>query len=147
MPLQQLYHRGGGGDCPALAVFGGDKAELSRLARDILELLVNADRPPLQIYTVPGKPTGFSPAHTGKKHGQVDGLIAVAMYRRYEGPHSLIVQRLDFLPLHPGKLAGVGGIESEIAQLHGLLESLVEHAVDVLHGFRRQARLAVPLGS
>lgn len=38
--LQELDHGGGGGDRAALVVLGGDKAKLSRLAGDVLELLV-----------------------------------------------------------------------------------------------------------
>ena len=38
--LQQLYHESGGGDGAALVVFGGSKDIFSRVARDVLELLV-----------------------------------------------------------------------------------------------------------
>lgn len=140
VPPKQRYHSRGGGDRAALTVLGGGKAVLSRLSRNALKLFIDPDGSPLQAYAIPGKSADFSSTHPGKKHSQIYGLVAVALDSRDKSPHSFIVQRLDFLSLHPWQFTSVGGIEAEIAQFYGLLEGLVEYTVYILHRFGRQTR-------
>ena len=120
--------------------------KFSRPTGDVLKLFVNQNRPPLQVYAIPGQAAGLPTPHTGEKYGQIDCLEAVAMDRFDECCHSVIVQRFDLRLFRPRELTGVGGIDTDISDLDRLLERFVENTVDIFYGFRGEAWLAVLIG-
>lgn len=50
--------------------------------------------------------------------------------------HSVTVQGFDFWLLRPGELAGIGGIDTEMTNFHGLLEGFVKDTMNNLDRFR-----------
>lgn len=139
VPPKEIHHGAGRSDRAALAVLWRNQVVLPGAAAFLLELPADSDGPPVEVHTVPAQAQGLPLPHTGEQGDGIQGLEPVPPDGLEESGDLCIIQRLQLWPLHPGQLAGIGGIEAEIAHLDGLLERLVEHAVDVLYRLCRQA--------
>ena len=135
MPLQSLYYKTSRGNHAAFAVLRRSKAELSRVPRNLLELLVDKDGSPVEVYTIPGQAADLAAPQASKQRYQIEDFKAVPLDSSHEGPDCIIVQRLDVFPLHFRQFTGRCRIRVQIAYRNCLLQSLVENPVNALNRF------------
>ena len=107
-------------------------------------LLADRDRTGLKVYVIPREAEHLALTHTGEKRDRQQRFKAAALDGLQKCRNLCVVQRRKLLALHARQLAGIGGIEAQIADLYGLPQRLVEHTVNVLDGLGRKARLARP---
>lgn len=134
LPLaaQSVHHKRGWGDLPALAVFRGHQALLFPAAAGFqpLKLLVDQQGAPGKVHMVPGQAKDFALPHPRKKGYKEDSLIGVALDSSHKAADGDVIHGFQRLVLHSGQGAGLGGIEPQVADGHGLLERFVEDAMD-----------------
>ena len=145
MLLQEGHNRRCGRDGAALAVLRAAEPEtVARLALVEEGLLADRDRTGLKVYVIPREAEHLALTHTGEKRDRQQRFKAAALDGLQKCRNLCVVQRRKLLALHARQLAGIGGIEAQIADLYGLPQRLVEHTVNVLDGLGRKARLARP---
>ena len=132
--LQELHHEGGGGDGTRPVVFQRGENVLAALLPLQLELFVNEDGPTGEVDAIPAQPHDLSLAQTREQGEGEQRLQRVALDGGEKGFAIFLVHGLDILLHHAGQDTGIGGIETEIAHRHGLLQGAVEHGVDVPQG-------------
>ena len=134
--LQSLHDHGGREDGAASAAFGRLEEVFSVLA---LELLLDSDDPSLEVYIIPTQPQQLALSHARKEGDDEEVAVVVQLGFPEDRLDLLGLQRPDLRLRHPGELAGVAGIDGDETVEQSLLEGAVEHAVDILDGFRSQA--------
>lgn len=143
---EQFHHGGGGGEFAALSALGGRQVIPPAPRAHFLQLLADQHRPGGEVHTFPRQPQHLALAQAGEQGHQKDRLVGVTPDRRDKLADGRLIQRFQFLALHSGQGAGIGGVEAEIADGNRLLERLVEYPVDIFHCLGREAGLLSALG-
>ena len=127
--LQELHHKGGGGDGTRPVVFQRGENVLAALLPLQLELFVNEDGPTGEVDAIPAQPHDLPLAQTREQGEGEQRLQGVALDGGEKGFAIFLVHGLDILLHHAGQYTGIGGIETEIAHRHSLLQGAVEHGI------------------
>lgn len=141
MAVKQLHDRGSDTDGPTPAVLGADQLKGRRMTDHLLELLVDIERAVLEVHTVPCQSTDLTAPQSCEQCHHIDILIDVALNGAEERFHLILIQRHDLALFHAGQLAHLGGIAADVADLNGLLQRLVQNAVDAADGLGRETGL------
>lgn len=128
------HHEGGNADGAALAIFCGHHLILTFAAPDKLELLVNGDRAFGEVYAVPQQAQGLALPHSCEQGNREQLPELVALYGFQKGGNHIFIHGFQLLADCPGKDTGICWIDLDVAIGNGLLQCLVEDAVDVLDG-------------
>ncbi len=78
----------------------------------------------------PGQAQDFAlphPCEEGHKKNSLLGVFLNSVHKTTDGD---VIHGLQFFALYSGQGAGFGGVEPQVADGHGLLECLVEDAMD-----------------
>ena len=127
LPAQQLHDIGRGRDLPYFSAFrGGQGVSVTPLPAGYpLQLLVDQQRPFVEIHAGPGEAHHLPFPQPGKQVHQVDGLEPVSLDGCQEPLDRLVIQRGQGPPGDPRKDAAGGWIGPDVSQCHSLLQRLV----------------------
>ena len=133
--FENIHDEGSGGKRPCLVIFGGSNVMLPAFFFFLAELLLDRDRSLAEVDGIPRKPADLALSHACKKGNREKLAERFTLLDRLQERRNLALgERFDLLLFHAWEGAGIGRIESDIAELQGLIERLVENAVDVLDG-------------
>ena len=99
---QKLHDMRGRGDYTAFTVFGACEY-ISPGFPVPLELLINADRPPLEVNAIPQQAQQFPFPHTREKRNSEQRFKPMTLYGLQKCAHSLTVKRRFLFGLFPGE--------------------------------------------
>ena len=109
----------------------------------LLKLLIDEQRPLIKVHAVPLKAQDLPLSHPSEERDGKQCFKPVPPDRLEKGAALQLIKRVYFFLLHPGESTGLRRVEADVTHGYGLLEGLVEHAVDVLHGLCTETTFSI----